>query len=114
MSRSARAASSTLYAMLSADFVEDFAGRAGAALLHILKPLPDPLCCIGLGGDVEKMLVGLRILQNGFRFPVNGKNQGTFVPFQAPHKHTRVAPETCLGLNVFADIEHTLSPAPKH
>ncbi len=59
--------------MLVANFLEDFARGADAPGPHILQTLPNALGCAGIRREVEKTLIGFRILHDRRGFSVHGK-----------------------------------------
>ena len=106
MSRKARLVSLTTYFMDAAEHFKSFARRPDAALLQVLKPLPDSFNGVGLRRDVEQMLIGFSILHDRFRFAVDGENQGSLGFLETLHEFSWIAPECGDGLNVFLDVEH--------
>jgi hypothetical protein len=58
--------------MLPADLVEYFAGRARAAVRHIVKTLPDRLMDVSPRGDVKQTLIPFRVLHNGLGLSFDG------------------------------------------
>jgi len=92
--------------MDAAENVQSFPRWTHAALLYVLKPLPDSLDGIGLRRDVEQTLIGLSILHDRFRFAVNGKNQRPLGFLETFHEFSRITPECGHGLNVFLNVEH--------
>src|SRR2546429_9011432 len=107
MSRKERLVSLTWYFMDAAEHFKSFARRTHAALLYVLKPLPDSLNGIGLCRDVEEALIGLSILHDRFRFAGNGKNQRPLGFLETFHEFSRIAPGCGHRLNVFLYVEHT-------
>ncbi len=92
--------------MNAAEHFKGFARRTDAALLQILKPLLDSLNGIGLRRDVEQMLIGFSILNDRFRFAIDGENQGSLGFLETFHEFSRIPPECGHGLNVFLNVEH--------
>jgi hypothetical protein len=88
---------------------QNFPRWTHAALLYILKPLPDSLSFVGLRGNVEEALIGLGILDDGFRFAIHGENQRPLGLLEALHEFRRITPESCHRLNVLLDVEHIRS-----
>src|SRR5438045_9429648 len=111
MSRKERLVTLTWYFMDAAEQFKSFARRTHAALLYVLKPLPDSLNGIGLCRDVEEALIGLSILHDRFRFAVNGKNQRPLGFLETFHEFSRIAPECGIGLIAFFIVDHTNSLA---
>ncbi len=93
--------------MDAAEHFQSFPRRTHAALLYILKPLPDSLSHVGLSRDVEETLIGFGILHDRFRFAIDGENQGSLGFLKTFHEFTRIAPECGYGLNIFLDVKHT-------
>src|SRR6266567_4399605 len=107
MSRKARLVSLTRYFMDAAEDFQSFPRRTDAALFYVLKPLADSLSGIGLRCDVEQALIGFGILDDRFRFAVNGENQRLLGFLEVLHELSRIAPECGHGLNIFLNVEHT-------
>lgn len=53
------------------EFAEELVCRAGAALARILDPLTYAFARVGLRYDIEKALIGFRILNYSGSFAVN-------------------------------------------
>jgi hypothetical protein len=52
--------------------------RASATVGYIIQALANAFLGIGTGGDVEQTLIGLGILHNGGRLPLNCEHDGVF------------------------------------
>src|SRR5260370_689554 len=102
--RVARAVSSTRYVIFRADFVENLACRAGAAVRYILKSLPDALGRAGLGREIKKPLIGLSVLHHGGSLSVHRQNQRALGFFEVTQKLRRMVAERRHRLNVFRDV----------
>jgi hypothetical protein len=111
-SRAARFVSSTWYAVLTADFVEDLAGWSGPASGNIFETLADTLGRIRLGSDVEQTLVGNSVLDNQFRLAVNGEEHRSTRGLEALHRFGRLTPKVSQGPNVLSNVNHSLRIAP--
>src|SRR6266849_2876276 len=107
MSRKERPVSLTTYFMDAAEHFKSFARRTDAALFYVLKTLTDSLKRVGLRRDVEEALIGFGILQDRFRFAIDGENQRPLGFLETLHEFSRIAPECGHRLNVFLDVEHT-------
>src|SRR5258708_16269512 len=93
--------------MDAAEQFKGFARWTDAALLYVLKPLPDSLSRVGLRRDVEKALIGFGILHDRFRFAIDGENQRPLGFLEALHEFSRIAAGCGHRLNVFLNVEHT-------
>jgi len=93
--------------MDAAEQFKGFARWTDAALLYVLKPLPDSLSRVGLRRDVEEALIGFGILHDRFRFAIDGENQGSLGFLKTLHEFARITPECGHRLNVFLNVEHT-------
>ena len=71
--------SSTRYVIFGAYLVENLACRAGTASRDILKALPDPLGCAGLGSEIKKPLIGFGVLRHSTAFPFTVRTSGRLV-----------------------------------
>jgi hypothetical protein len=107
MSRKERLLSLTRYFMDAAEDFQSFPCGTHATLYYVLKPLADSFSGIGLCGYVQQALIGFRILDDRFRFAINGENQRLLGFLEAFHELSRIAPEGSHGLNVFLNVEHT-------
>jgi hypothetical protein len=109
--RLARAVSSTWYAILYADLVEDLPRGAGAAVRQILQALADAFGGTGLGRQVEQVLVRFSVLHHGGGPAVHRQDDGTFGLPEMAHELRRVIAEGGHGLNVFGDVHRRAVPA---
>jgi hypothetical protein len=64
--------------MPTANLVEYFVCRTRAAMRHVFKALPDGFMHIGAGNEIEKPLIGFRVLHDCFRFTLNGQYNWPF------------------------------------
>jgi hypothetical protein len=79
--------------MPTANLVEHFLRRTGAAMRHVFKALPDGLVHIGTGSYIEKPLIRFRILHYRFRFAFHRQHDRPFGLFQLFHELAGIAPE---------------------
>ena len=66
--------------MLCAEFVQRLAGKAGAPVPQILQSLAGALGRACLSRQIENVLVGCRILHDGFRLAVHGESDSKVTP----------------------------------
>jgi len=92
--------------MPTANLVEYFLRRTGAAVRHVCKALADCFMHIGTGYYVEKPLIRFRILDDCFRFSFDGQYDGPFVLFELLHELAGIAPKSRDRVDVFRDVEH--------
>jgi hypothetical protein len=72
----------------------------------VIHALPYSFEDVSFRGDVEQALVGFCVLNNGFRFTVDRKNDWPFGFLQAFHELGGLAPKRGQRLYVFRDIKH--------
>src|ERR1700719_5042009 len=102
-SRMARSVSLTRYGMFAPEHFQRFPRGTRAALLHILKTLPDSLPSINLRGDSKQALIGFGILHDCFGLSINGKHQRFLGLLEVFHELPGIAPEGGHRLNIFFD-----------
>jgi hypothetical protein len=98
--------------MLSANLAEYFACRTGTAARHIIQTLANGLEDVGACGNVEQLLIGFRVLDYGFRLPVERKDNRPLALLEMTEEFTGFAAERGKGLDVLGDIESN-SNAPR-
>jgi hypothetical protein len=74
------------YAVSRVELIEKLSCRSEFSFFRIFKALTDSFLCIGVGGDVERMLVGFSVLNDGGGLPIHRKHHGTLTFFQLFHK----------------------------
>jgi hypothetical protein len=72
--------------MFSPQFSEYLTSGADTAVSCVVKTLPDGLEDIGLRSDIEKSLIGLCILNDGFRLSIDGEGHRPFCLLKALHE----------------------------
>jgi hypothetical protein len=92
--------------MFVANFVKDLFGRAGTSMGYVIKPLSDTLFRISARRDVQKTLVGFRILHDSSGLSIHREHDRTFALPELLHEVTGPAAEASQRLNVFGHVEH--------
>ena len=59
------------------EVVEEHARRPGLSFFRVLQPLTDSLPRVGACSDIEKALIGFRILDHGSGLAFYGKHDGS-------------------------------------
>jgi hypothetical protein len=80
--------------MPTANLVEHFMRRAGAAMRRVFETLPDGLMHIGAGGYIEEPLVRFRILHHRFSFALDGEHDGPSGLLELFHELNWIAPKS--------------------
>ena len=75
---------------------------------RLFQSLADALVHIGIGGDVEQTLVGLRILNYCGGFAFNREDDGALALFELFHEVAGAAPKGRERLNVLGNVENTM------
>ncbi len=83
----------TRYATGRVELVEKLSCRPEVSFFCVFKALPDSFFCIGVGANVEQMLVSFSALNDGRGLAIHRKHNGTPTFFQLFHKVTRSATE---------------------
>src|SRR6185312_5374919 len=104
-SRRARAETSTRYAIFRAHVFENLLQWLGAAICDIVQPLADGFVLVGEGGEIEQMLVGGGVLEDGAGLAVDGEDDGAAGTLELAHHADGVVAEGCQRLDVFGDFE---------
>jgi hypothetical protein len=92
--------------MPSFKLVEELSCRPGATTRYVVQALSNPLIGVGAGSDVEKALIGLRVLYDGGGFAVNCEHHRAFGLLELLHEVAGRPPKRSQGLNVICDVEH--------
>lgn len=80
--------------------------RAGATVGCIIQTLAKAFLGIGAGGDVEQTLIGLGILHNGGRLPLNCEHDGAFALLQLLQEFAGEASKGRDRLIILRDVQH--------
>jgi len=88
----------TLHTTRGFKFVQELFDIFAFALLGLFEPLAYSFPRIRLGGNVEKTLVGLRILKHSFRFAFDSEHDCPFVLLEQLHELAGIAPEVQIPL----------------
>src|ERR1700687_4058587 len=105
-SRTERPVNLTWNGMFAPEHFQRFPRGTRAALLHILKTLPDSLSSIDLRGDIKQALIGSGILHDCFGLSINGNHQLFLGLLKVLHELRGISPESSHRLNIFFDVEH--------
>src|ERR1035438_764359 len=92
--------------MPTANLVEYFLRRTGATMRNVFKALPDRFMHIGASNYVEKPLIRFRILDDCFRFTLDGQYNWPFVLFELLHELAGITAKGRDRVDVFRDVEH--------
>ena len=71
----------TRYAMRRFELVEKLSCRPEFSLFRVFKALTYSFLRIGVGGNVEQMLIGFSVLNDGRSLPLHGKHHGALTFF---------------------------------
>jgi len=96
--------------MLTTHLVEELGCGTAFSSLEFFESLTDALLDVGEGGEVEEALVGGGILEDGFRFAVDGEDDGALGSFQLLEEFGGVVAEGGEGLGVLGGVDHVWSP----
>jgi len=91
---------STLYATSGLELGEEFLEVAAFRLPGFLQALADTFVCVGAGGDIEKALVGLGVLDDCGGLALHGEDHGTLALSQVLHEIPGAPPERGKRLDV--------------
>src|SRR5690348_16801589 len=100
----------TTYAMRSFKLCEKLSRRPSLSLLRVLKALSDTFLGVGMGGNIEKVLIGFGVLHNSGCFPLHCQNDGTLAFLELLHEITGTTSESRQGLDIFGDVKHWPTP----
>src|SRR3984893_4688905 len=95
----------TTYAMLLTHLLEELVRWTPLASAKLGQSLADAFVDIGLCDEVEEVLVGGGVLDDGFGFTVDGEDDGTLGLFETLHHFDRGVAEGGEGLDVFGDVD---------
>jgi hypothetical protein len=79
--------------MSRVELVENLSCRPKFSVFRVFKALTDSFLCIGVGGNVEQMLIRFSVLNDGRSLAIHRKHHGALTFFQLFHKVTRPATE---------------------
>ena len=68
------------------EFAEKLSCRPEFSFFRIFKALTDSFLCIGVGGNVEQMLIRFSVLNDSRSLPIHRKHYETLTFFQLFHK----------------------------
>jgi hypothetical protein len=91
--------------MFGANFVKHLAGRPHPSSLYVFEALPDIFGNPGFRRQIQEILIGSGVLDDGFGFPVDGEDNGPLGFLKVLHEPRRIATEGRHGLDVFGNVE---------
>ncbi len=100
----------TRYGMLATHLVEELGCGTAFSSVEFFQSLTDALLDVGEGGEVEEALVGGGILEDGFRFAVDGEDDGALGGFELLEEIGGVVAKGGEGLGVLGGVDHGWSP----
>jgi hypothetical protein len=74
------------YFMAPTNLVKYFPCGPGTAMGCVIKPLPNRLMDIGVGGNVEQVLMGIGLLDNGLSLAFDCQHHEAFAVLELLHK----------------------------
>src|ERR1035437_1186077 len=108
-SRPARGMMLIRYAMLCPELGKERPDGSPFSAACFIDPLANGFVYVGAGCDVEKALIGGRILDDGLSLAIHREYHGPLALFELTHKIPRAASKCRERLNVLGDIEHLAS-----
>jgi hypothetical protein len=75
--------------MYRVELVEKLSCRPEFSFFRLLKALTDSFLCVGVGGNIEQMLISVSVLNDGGGLPIHRKHHGALSFFQLSHRVTR-------------------------
>src|SRR6476659_1087318 len=100
----------TRYAMRRFELIEELSGGSEFSFFGVLKSLTTAFFYIGVGGNVQQMLISFCVLNDSCGLAINRKHYRALTFLQLLHKVNRPATEGRQRLDVFGDVKHQASP----